>query len=835
MANITSVLCSLLLLTADNSGLYDASVEVTTADGKVYAAERDENRLRTGRTTIIKGDRSAARLSERSDREAVVGKGRLGPIDVDYTTYASGRSCNMNVPGKKSPVLYLRNIVKITNPTKNDIALNRLNLLKDAELDPERTYSVVGKTDGAVICGVSRSDDSVQWIALEHPMAKYELKRNSADDMPRTFARKENYSIEDLTNGNDGKGVFYVPVKTSAATLTATVQYTGGNLKAIIYGVEAIDPASGKTIAREIKTGETGDVSKNNTYTLKNLPQNKDLVLKISAGTDGSGSSDGKVILAGARHQSSVTLNPKPAKGAKAGTPDTLSAYVPVVDVLRPGESMTFSYVIGYCRDAKQFRRAFNTYLNSERAHPYRVLPHYNNWYDHGINRNDLPVEKRFTREEALSSMRAFRKELWEKRGVFINSFLWDDGWDDFDSLWGFNSNFPNGFRELADEAHLVPGASIATWMSPFGGYGGSFSRRLNYAKKMGFIDRDAPGMQLSKPKYYAAFRDRILQMIKDYDMNLFKFDRMGSGSDANGAADRYAADLRAVGNLCGEMRAAKQDVFINCTVGTWASPYWLMWCDSIWKGHNDCDSLGRAGTARQRWVTYRDNVIHDRFVSDSPLFPLNSLMMHGIIVCGSSPHNTMRDYRGTGNFMYKGDGYATPTACADFAAEVWMGVALGTGLQEYYITPRFMSDTWWDILAKGVKWIKANESTLCDSHWIGGDPGEGTHYGNTRGPAKDVYGYAALGAKKGIVILRNPCDKARSYRLVLDDVLEMPAAVKASKFKPTVVFNSSAEYENANSPDAFKPVWPRSTAHEVEWVLPPFATILFEVALIQP
>ena len=117
------------------------------------------------------------------------------------------------------------------------------------------------------------------------------------------------------------------------------------------------------------------------------------------------------------------------------------------------------------------------------------------------------------------------------------------------------------------------------------------------------------------------------------------------------------------------------------------------------------------------------------------------------------------------------------------------------------------------------------------DSHWIGGDPGEGTHYGNTRGPAKDVYGYAALGEKKGIVILRNPSDKAQSYKLVLDEVLEMPSAAKASKFKPTVIFNSSAEYENTNSPNVFKPIWPRSTAHEVEWVLPPFATILFEVA----
>ena len=830
MISISNLLAALLMQIAADTDIFDTPIEVTTAENQIYTAADNARFKSKGKTTVLKGNVSAARLSERSGREAIVTKDKLGPMDVTYTTYASG--LKMSTPQEAPSVVYLRGMVTLTNPTKQDINLNRLTLFKESELDPNRAYSVVGNTDGAVICGVSKSDNSVQWIAVEHPMAKYDLKRNSADEMPRTFTQKENYSIEDLTNANNGKGVFYVPVKTDAATMTVTVQYTGGNLKAIIYGVEAIDPESGKIIAKEIKTGETGDSSKNNTYTLKNLSPKKDIVLKISVGTDGSGSSNGKIILAGAVHKSSVTLSPKKTRGDRAKTPDTLSAYVPVVDALRPSESMTFSYVIGYCQDTKQFRRAFSTYLNNERAHPYRVLPHYNNWYDHGINRNDLPVEKRFTREEALSSMRAFRKELWEKRGVFINSYLWDDGWDNFDSLWGFNANFPNGFKELADEAHLVPGASIATWMSPFGGYGGSFSRRLNYAKRMGFIDRDAPGMQLSKPKYYAAFRDRILQMIKDYDMNLFKFDRMGSGSDANGAADRYAADLRAVGNLCGEMRAAKRDVFINCTVGTWASPYWLMWCDSIWKGHNDCDSLGRAGTARQRWVTYRDNVIHDRFVAASPLFPLNSLMMHGILVCRSSPHNTMRDYRGTGNFMYNGEGYATPTACADFASEVWMGVALGTGLQEYYITPQFMSATWWDILAKGVKWIKSNESTLMDSHWIGGDPGEGTHYGNTRGPAKDVYGYAALGEKKGIVILRNPSDKAQSYKLVLDDVLEMPGAAKASKFKPTVIFNSSAEYENTNSPNAFKPIWPRNTAQEVEWVLPPFATILFEVAL---
>jgi hypothetical protein len=277
-------------------------------------------------------------------------------------------------------------------------------------------------------------------------------------------------------------------------------------------------------------------------------------------------------------------------------------------------------------------------------------------------------------------------------------------------------------------------------------------------------------------------------------------------------------------------MRAAKQDVFINCTVGTWASPYWLMWCDSIWKGDGDCDWLGDVGTPRQKWVTYRDNVIYDRFVSKSPLFPLNSMMMHGIIVCKSSPWNTMIDYRGTGKHMYKGAGYSTPTACTDFAAEVWMGVSLGTGLQEYYITPSFMSETWWDILANGVKWIKANESTLTDAHWIGGDPGDGHDLQKRGNGPKDVYGYASLGAKKGIVMLRNPSNKTQRYALNLDKVLEMPAGQTAKVVKPTVIFNSSAEYENKGSATAFVPTWPKDTATTVEWMLPPFTTFLFEV-----
>ncbi len=779
--------------------------KITLKDGSVVQVTKWEN---ANQEMLVKGDASAARLSERADRV--------------FDTYALTTTETYGLSLKVQSYLkelegagnkYSRFIMTLTNTTEKPIAIDRVYALDQYDWGTRGgALEKCGNTDGAVM--VLKDGESNIWFAIEHPMARYEWKNAASQRM----TRKETYDINDLRTPS---GSFLLPIEVTDETVTVTLRYTGGNLKGIYTKVEALDPKTQAVLAVDAHNGESGERSKNNVYTLSGLPEGERIALRIWAKTDGQQATDrsnGTITLTGATHFDALTLEQSPF----------LTAYIPVNDTLAPGATMTFSAVLGTC-EADQFRRAFNEYLNQERAHPHRMLPHYNSWYDLCINRNDRGVEGRFTEQEALDSMRAFRKELYEKRGVFINSYLWDDGWDEWNSLWGFNSNFPDGFKNLAAEAHQVPGASISCWMSPFGGYGGSFGRRLAYAKKNGIVDKNAHGMQLSKPIYYAAFRDRVLDMIRQYDMNLFKFDRMGSGQDANGAGEQYAADLRAVGQLCSEMRAAKQDVFINCTVGTWASPYWLMWCDSIWKGDGDCDWLGEVGTPRQKWVTYRDNMIYDRFVSKSPLFPLNSLMMHGIIVCKSSPHNTMTDYRGTGKYMYDGEGYSTPTACADFAAEVWMGVALGTGLQEYYITPRLMSNVWWDILANGVRWLKENETTLTDAHWIGGNPADG-HDMQKRGNApKDIYGYASLGEEKGIFILRNPSDKPQSIIVDIDRWLEMPKDRQGASYKPVVVFNSTDAYENKGSPNAFKPVFPKTTADHVQWVLPPFTTILVE------
>ncbi|MGN0854646.1 MAG: hypothetical protein ACI4R9_03890 [Kiritimatiellia bacterium] len=511
------------------------------------------------------------------------------------------------------------------------------------------------------------------------------------------------------------------------------------------------------------------------------------------------GNTDGAVAIFPGKRAYVGVENPLTKLTVKDGR---VTAILPREYAIRGGETWTVSWVLGRYADG-QLRRDFQKYLNVERAHPYRVLPHYNSWYDININRNDLPWEKRMNEAEAMGVMQAFRKEMGD-RGVFINSYLWDDGWDDWDSLWDFHPGFPNGFKKLADEAHKNKGASIGAWMSPCGGYGGSCGRRVAYAKKNGIIGPNDNLLRMSSPTYYKAFRDRVLKMIADYDMNIFKFDRMGVGHDCDGAPASHAPDMEAIVRLIGEMRAAKQDVFVNATVGTWASPFWVMFADSIWRGDGDFGQKGE-GTARQKWITYRDNQIHDRFVAKSPLFPLNSIMSHGIIVTRHGPPNVT-------------DVSNSPISTRDFADEVWMAVACGTDLQEYYITPSLMHAAWWDILADGVKWLKANEKTLVDVHWVGGDP-------NTNAGA-EVYGYASYvkGAKgaKGIVVLRNPSDRAQTFTASLAQLLELTGkdadgTVKGMK----TVYSHDVRFAS-----------PKSAGKDIAFAFEPFGLVLFEVAL---
>jgi hypothetical protein len=231
--------------------------------------------------------------------------------------------------------------------------------------------------------------------------------------------------------------------------------------------------------------------------------------------------------------------------------------------------------------------------------------------------------------------------------------------------------------------------------------------------------------------------------MIDRYGVNQFKFDGTGN-ADRVIPGSSFDSDFDAAITLISQLRSHKPDLYVNLTTGTYPSPFWLRYADSIWRGGEDHD-FACVGTARQRWITYRDGDTYQHVVKAGPLFPLNSLMLHGLIYA-----------------QHAKDLNTDPSK--DFADEVHSYFGTGTQSQEMYITPSLLSYADWDTLAATAKWSRENADVLRDTHWIGGDPMQ-----------LQVYGWAAWRPQKGIITLRNPSDHEQSFALDVGSAFELP------------------------------------------------------------
>lgn len=393
----------------------------------------------------------------------------------------------------------------------------------------------------------------------------------------------------------------------------------------------------------------------------------------------------------------------------------------------------SISAVLGFCTPG-QLRRTFQlAYLNEERARPYFPLFNYNTWYDIGYF-------SRYSEQDVLDTVRLFGEELVRKRGVVMDSFLLDDGWDNTETLWQFHDGLPNEFRDIRALMESY-GSAPGVWFSPWGGYGQPKLNRLAAAGET--YETNERGFALSGPKYYELFRDMCLHMIREHGVNQFKLDGCSGMADP-APGSRFGSDFEAAISLIDELRTEKPDIYINLTTGTWASPFWFGIADSVWRGNWDHDFCG-VGTARQQWITFRDAMIYAHNVKISPLFPINSLMTHGVI-------------------YNKGARGLMTTEADDLADEIWSGLGLGTQMQEVYITPSMLKDNEWDTLAAAAKWTRANADTMVDSHWVGGDPA-----------ALEAYGFASWSPAKGILVLRNPSDVEQEFSFDPAAVFELP------------------------------------------------------------
>lgn len=400
---------------------------------------------------------------------------------------------------------------------------------------------------------------------------------------------------------------------------------------------------------------------------------------------------------------------------------------------LRKGQTVDYSLVIGVS-PAGQMRRGFLNYVERERAHPYRTFLHYNTWYDIGFG-------KPYDAAAVLDVIGAFGTELVRKRGVKLDSFLLDDGWDNPQSTWQVNSGFPGGIAAVNRAAHEYGGA-IGVWLSPWGGYEEAKQQRLDFGRKNGFETNEG-GFALSGPNYYARFREVSLDFILKDGVNQFKIDGTGN-VDSVFPGSSFDSDFAAAISLIRDWRAKKPDLYVNLTTGTYPSPFWLRYADSIWRGGDD-HSFAGVGTWRQKWITYRDAQTYHNIVQAGPLFPLNSLMLHGLIYARQAEHLDSDP----GN---------------DFTNEVHDYFGTGTQLQEMYISHALLSKSDWDTLAEAANWSRRNAGVLRDTHWIGGDPGK-----------LEVYGWAAWSRTNGILTLRNPSDHRQSIAIDVGRAFELP------------------------------------------------------------
>ena len=423
---------------------------------------------------------------------------------------------------------------------------------------------------------------------------------------------------------------------------------------------------------------------------------------------------------------------------------------------LKAGKTWNISSVVGLVAP-NQLRRSFLAYSERERAVAWRPYPVYISWYELNIDRNNAQAPSykgNMTVEQCADVVSHWKTHFYDKYHMAPKAFVWDDGWDQY-GTWTFNPNFPNGFDEPANEAKKM-GTGIGAWLGPVGGYGQSGEYRRAYWRSKG-------GMQLSNEDYYNFFIRCCTNMIDRYDFRFFKFDGISAQASAIGPDEgtRGEENAEAIISIERAVRQKRPDIFLNTTVGTWASPFWFHFTDAVWRQEGDYGEAGDQGTDRERWITYRDRLVYQNFIQRSPVCPINTLMTHGFILSRWGAVSKNMDY----------DGIVREMRCA---------FACGSGMVELYNDYKLMDEikdnqgnagALWKDLAECIKWQQEQADVLPDAHWVGGNPWDGKK--------ANVYGWAAWNGKKSVLTLRNPSASAQSFTTTLREALEIPSYVR--------------------------------------------------------
>lgn len=689
----------------------------------------------------LTGNLTALKISEQLPGKALVAILTYGELTIQWRAVLRDSSH------------YLRTEMKIS--TSKDIQMSNIvpMLYKIKDCYGNTKPLVIGNTRGAVIAS------NHIFAGLETPLGINSVNStfNSNFDIYSWNKNSWQETVESIPDSilNLGFSSSQILVSKGEVSIkTAGIwhfkfQHQSGRHRMNITGIDLVDE-SGKIVASDYHLGYAGKTSTHNTYTL-NIKNSGQYTLRYFAENHTETiNSKGKIsIISDSNNKISKEKNDAYTIISGKWNRNTL---------LQTTDTFYVSSVIGMVAPG-QLRRSFLSYHERERAVPWRSFVLYNSWYELNIKRNDNPYPlKRMTEQQCLPILDAWENKLYKPYGISIDAFVWDDGWDDFNSLWDFHIGFPQGFSNLSAKAQEQK-SGIGTWLGPVGGYGASKAQRLSYWNKT--HSPSIKNFQLSNKEYFDAFTGRCSQMINDYDMRYFKFDGISDYFRATGPKNEE--DAEGILKVLSTLRKKSENIFFNCTVGTWASPFWLQYGDAIWRQEDDFGKIGKQGNSREKWITYRDKLVYQNFVKNSPLCPINSLMTHGLIVTQHGFPNKMSYDNSTSTFN-------------EIVKEMRCAFACGSSMVELYLDNDLMSaiggnDKLWDELASCITWHRNNADVLADTHWVGGNPWDGSK--------ANIYGWAAWNENKSTLALRNPSGFTQTLKTNLRSALDIPDYIK--------------------------------------------------------
>ena len=636
-----------------------------------------------------------------------------------------------------------------------------------AGLETPTAYNTVGEASGEEDAWILKDTKSVSLTAASWTQV-------AAADVPKR--------VEEATGANYPNVLAYkmanVALKKNQK-VEIEVKYTSGNHRLNFGGADLL-ASNGDIAAVDYHSGYSGGQHSNNTFAFT-APYDGTFEVRVfvenkSESIDASSTMTVKILEA----KEGVVVNT-----AIVGIQGRWSRNT----TLAAGETWKVGAVVGLiAQDGKQSeanirdtqkRRSFLAYSERERAVPWRAYPCYISWYELNIDRNNAAPgseHTNFTAAQIEEVMNVWKTNFYDKYGVAPAAFVIDDGWDNY-GTWTFHSGFPKGMQGMSSIAKEM-GAGIGAWLGPVGGYGQSGNYRRAYWNGQG-------GMQLSNPAYYQTFLDAALNLVCNQDgvegfnrnsdnYMFFKFDGISAqfsavGPDAGDTGNENAEGIIRLERYVREN--LREDIFFNTTVGTWASPFWYQITDATWRQENDHGRIGNNSINRENWITYRDRLVYQNYVQNSPICPINTLMTHGFMLTEfGPPAGDSRDYNAV-------------------LRELRCAFVCGSGMVELYNDYKLMNSIndgqLWADLAECIAWQKKNADVLPDAHWVGGNPWNGS--------SAEVYGWASWNGAKATLALRNGANNQQTYTFTLREALEIPANIKGA-----IILNKSFKVQDA-------------------------------------